>query len=158
KPGSFLWHEGFGVKATGAGAKVYVAQYRIGRRLRRYTIGRHGAWTVETAQKEAQRVLRLAASGVDPMATKAAGRTAPTLRDVAERFMTEPAAVKLKVRTRKLYRGLLDTLVLPALGGRAIPDITRVDVATLHHRHRRTPVHANRMLLMISKIMNMAER
>jgi integrase len=57
-----------------------------------------------------------------------------------------------------LYGRLFDTLILPALGSRAIPAITRSDVSSLHHQHRATPTHANRMLLLISKVMNYAER
>ena len=46
KPGTFLWDGRFGVKVTGTGSRVYIAQYRMGRRVRRYTIGKHGApWT-----------------------------------------------------------------------------------------------------------------
>jgi integrase len=158
-PGTFLWDGRFGVKATEAGSKVYVAQYRHGRRVRRYTIGKHGApWTAELARREAARILTLVDSGVDPMATKSAARTAPSVRDVAERFMREHVDAKRKVSTAKLYRGILDTVVLPALGSRAVADVTRADVAALHHRQRDTPVHANRTLLVISKLMNMAER
>src|SRR5690242_20062771 len=57
----FLWDTelaGFGLKVTPAGARVYVVQYRAGRRLRRYTIGRHGSpWTPEAARREAARLL-----------------------------------------------------------------------------------------------------
>ena len=158
-PGAFLWDGRFGVKVTAAGARVYVAQYRIGRRVRRYTIGKHGApWTPDLARKEAARILTLVDSGVDPMATKTAARAAPTVRELAERFMREHVQAKRKTTTAKLYKGILDKVILPALGGRAVADVTRADVAALHHRHRTTPVHANRMLLLISKLMNLAER
>ena len=158
KPGAFLWQGRFGVKGTATG-KVYVVQYRIARRLRRYTIGRHGQpWTPTTAHKEASRLLTLVDSGVDPMANKVTARTAPLLREVVERFLREHADAKLKPRTARLYRRLFDTMILPALGARAISDVTRADVAALHHRHRRTGPHANRMLLLISKVMNYAER
>jgi integrase len=157
--GRFLWDGRFGVKATATGSKVFILQYRTGRRLRRYTLGRHGApWTVDTARKEANRLLVLVGSGVDPMATKITARTAPTLSELAERFMTEHVAAKRKPSTARLYRGLLDTIILPALGRRAVNGITRADVSTLHHRHRATPTHANRMLLLVSKLMNHAER
>ena len=50
---TFLWDNdlhGFGLKATAAGAKSYLIQYRIGGRgakARRLTIGRHGSpWTL----------------------------------------------------------------------------------------------------------------
>jgi integrase len=159
KPGTFVWDRGFGVKATETGSKVYVVSYRIGRRKRRYTIGRHGApWTPDTARREALRLLTLAGSGVDPMEMKAAGRKAPTMRELAERFLAEHVEVKCKPRTAELYRGIVEKVVLPALGTRAVTDVTRADLAALHHRLRRTPSQANRTLLMVSKMMNLAER
>jgi integrase len=158
-PGAFAWDNGFGVKATDGGAKVYVVSYRTGRRKRRYTIGRHGApWTPDSARKEANRLLALVAAGVDPMAAKATARGAATVRELTERFMTEHVAAKRKPSTARLYRGLLDRIILPALGGRTITDVTRADVAALHHRRRATPIDANRALLLVSKLMNFAER
>jgi integrase len=159
KPGAFVWDRGFGVKATETGSKVYVISYRIGRRKRRYTLGKHGApWTPDTARKEAHRLLTLAGSGVDPMEMKTAGRKAPTMRELAERFLLEHVEAKRKASTAKLYRGILDKVVVPALGSRAVSEVTRADLATLHHRLRRTPTHANRTLLVVSKMMNLAER
>jgi hypothetical protein len=68
----FLWDtdvRGFGVKATAAGAKSYLIQYRIGGRgakVRRLTIGRHGSpWTPETARAEAKRLLLQVGQGID---------------------------------------------------------------------------------------------
>jgi integrase len=100
----------------------------------------------------------LVGAGVDPMETKIATRTAPTLAELAERFMREHVAAKRKSSTARLYRGLLDNIILPALGQRAVNAITRGDVAALHHRHRATPTHANRMVMLISNLMNHAER
>jgi integrase len=164
KPGAttrLLWDEElprFGVKCTPAGAKVYVVQYRMGRRLRRYTIGRHGApWTPDLARKEALRLLALVASGIDPAAAKLTGRTAPTVRDLAERVRTEHL-VKRKAATRNEYERLLRLHILPRLGSLAVADVTRVDVATLHHRLRTTPMQANRVVAVLSKMMNLAER
>jgi integrase len=159
EPGAFAWDRGFGVKATDGGTKVYVVSYRIGRRKRRYTIGKHGApWTPDAARKEAHRLLTLVGAGIDPMEAKTAGRTQLTVRELAERFLTEHVDAKRKASTAKLYRGIVDKVIVPALGSRAVTDVTRADLATLHHRLRRTPTHANRTLLVISKMMNLAER
>ena len=159
KPGTFVWDRGFGVKATETGTKVYVVSYRIGRRKRRYTIGRHGApWTPDSARREAHRLLTQAGSGVDPMEIKAAGRKAPSMRELAERFLAEHVEVKCRPRTAALYRGIVEKVVLPKLGSRAVTDVTRADLAALHHRLHRTPTQANRTLLIVSKMMNLAER
>ena len=71
----FLWDaeiKGFGLKVTPAGRRVYVFQYRINGRLRRYTIGRHGSpWTPHRARAEAARLAGLVSGGSDPMEIKA---------------------------------------------------------------------------------------
>lgn len=148
----------FGVKITTAGAKVYIVQYRLGRRLRRFTIGRHGApWTPDLARKEALRLLALVASGIDPATAKRAGRTAPTVRELAARVLTEHL-VKRRPATRIEYDRLLRVHILPALGSLAVADVARADVAKLHHQLRETPMQANRIIAVLSKMMNLAER
>jgi integrase len=158
-PGAFLWDRGFGIKGNADGSKSYLLSYRIGRRKRRYTIGTHGSpWTPDSARKEATRLLALVASGVDPMAMKSAVRAAPTVRELVERFLREHADAKRKATTAKRYRGILEKLVIPAIGNIAVTDVTRADIAALHHRLRDTPVTANRMVLVVSKMFNLAER
>lgn len=160
-PGTFLWDRelrGFGVKATATGTTVYVLQYRIGRRVRRYTLGRHGSpWTPDLARKEARRLLALVASGIDPAAAKQAGRTAPTVRELAERVTAEHL-VKRRPATQREYERLLRLHILPALGSLAVADVARADVARLHHRMRATPLQANRVVAVFSKMMTLAER
>src|SRR5215472_5498647 len=98
----FLWGselKGFGLKVTPAGNKVYILQYRKGGRgspTKRVTIGRHGALTPEQARKEAARLSGAIASGGDPAAVRAAEKIAPTMTDLAERFLVEHVATKTK--------------------------------------------------------------
>lgn len=157
----FLWDRDlprFGVKVTPTGAKIYIVQYRVGRRLRRYTIGRHGApWTPDLARKEALRLLVLVASGIDPAAVKQAGRTAPTVRELAARVLAEHL-VKRRPATRSEYDRLLRLHILPALGSLAVADVGRPDVTRLHHQLRKTPLQANRVVAVLSKMFNLAER
>jgi integrase len=72
--------------------------------------------------------------------------------------MAEHVDVKLKPSTARTYRGILDRIIVPALGTRAVADVTRADVAALHHRRRTAPADANRMTMLLSKMMSMAER
>jgi hypothetical protein len=48
--------------------------------------------------------------------------------------------------------------VLPALGRLKVQDVARADVAQLHHAMRSTPGAANRVLALLSKMFNLAER
>jgi len=158
-PGTFAWQGRFGVKATDTGTKVYLIQYRIGGRQRRFTIGKHGApWTVQSATKEATRLLALVGLGTDPMAAKLATRTAPLVKDLAERFLHEHVEAKRKARTVEQYAHLVAAYIAPTLGHRAINNVSQTDVATLHHRLRSKPTTANRTIAVLSKMMSLAER
>jgi integrase len=155
---------GFEARARPDGAKVaYAVRYRAGRGrqalMRRVTIGKHGSpWTPETARAEAKRLLALVAHGKDPAGAKAAAKAAPTVTDLAQRFLAEHAEAKRKASTAKEYRRLLDHVVLPALGKKRAADITRQDVAKLHHARRATPTEANRALAVLSTMLNLTER
>jgi integrase len=154
---------GFEVRARPGGAKVYVVRYRAGSGrsapMRRVTIGKHGSpWTPETARAEAKRLLALAAHGKDPAGAKAAAKTAPTVAELAAKFLAEHVEAKRKASTAKEYRRLLFRVVLPALGRKRVADVTRQDIARLHHARRATPTEANRALAVLSTMFNMAER
>jgi integrase len=161
-----LWDtelKGFGCRVQRGGGKSYVLQYRAGSGrgapLRKLTIGRHGSpWTPETARGEAKRLLGLIEGGADPAADKIARTESPTIADLAERFLAEHAETKRKTSTALEYRRLLDRLILPTLGKRKVADATRGDIAKLHHANLAAPYQANRLLAVLSKMFNLAER
>ncbi len=161
-----LWDsevKGFGVRVQRGGSKSYILHYRggIGRgaTLHKLTIGRHGSpWTAETARAEAKRLLGMVEGGADPAADRIARKEAPTIADLAERFLAEHAEAKRKASTALEYRRLLDRAILPALGRRKAMDVIRHDIAKLHHGLRETPYQANRLLAVLSKMFNLAER
>src|SRR4051794_12795279 len=111
---TYLWDSdlgGFGLKVTPAGRKVFILQYRPrGQRLtRRVTIGRHGSpWTVDMARKEAQRLIGEIAGGRDPQAQHQDRKGDLTLREAAERWLSEHVEAKRKARTTAGYRWLLE--------------------------------------------------
>ncbi len=162
---AMLWDDalaGFGLRVRAGGAKAYVLMYRAGTGrsapLRKVTIGKHGSpWTPDTARAEAKRLLGLAAGGADPAAVKAERRKSELMADLAERFIAEHVDAKRKDRTAKEYRRLLDKIILPALSKKKIADVTRADIARLHHAGRESPYQANRVLAVLSKMFNLAE-
>jgi integrase len=171
KPGAngaeaMLWDtevKGFGCRVQRGGSKSYIVHYRVGTGrgapLRKLTIGKHGApWTPETARREARRLLGLVEGGVDPAADKIARKEAPSIADVAGRFLAEHAESKRKASTADVYRATLTRMILPALGKRKVVDIKRHDVAKLHHEYRATPYQANRVLAVLSTMFNLAEQ
>src|SRR4051794_35014477 len=142
-----LWDselKGFGIRVQRGGAKSYILHYRVGTGrgapLRKLTIGRHGSpWTAETARSEAKRLLGMVEGGADPAAEKITRREAPTIRELAERFLTEHAGAKRKASTAAEYKRLLDKIILPVLGNRKVVDVTRAEAARLHHAQRSAP-------------------
>ncbi len=162
-----LWDtevKGFGIRMRPGGAKSYIVRYRPGgggrsAPLRTLTIGSHGSpWTPHRARDEAKRVLGQVQQGKDPAADRSGRREAPTVKELADRFLAEHVDAKRKSRTAAEYRRLLDKLILPALGNKKLSDVSRSDIAKLHHSLRASPYQANRVLAVLSKMMNLAER
>lgn len=62
--------KGFGVRVTSGGTKAFFVEKLIKRKLCRITLGRYPELTVEMARNEAQKLLGLIATGIDPLAEK----------------------------------------------------------------------------------------
>lgn len=137
---AFLWDDkisGFGLKCTPAGAKVYLYQYRLhggrGSKVRRYTIGKHGAITPDQARSEAIRLAMLVKQGVDPQADKverkrqAVDLAFPTYLDD---FAKDCLATNWKGSAAEV-EAMLRSHALPALKAKALPEITRTDIAAI---------------------------
>jgi integrase len=162
-PSEIAWDAtvaGFGARRQKGTAITYFVYYRTTEgRQRWHKIGRHGSpWTPERAREEAARILGNVANGGDPAADRAARRTAPTIAELAAKFLVEHADAKRKARTATEYRRLIEKIALPIIGNLRVADVSRQDVAKLHHSRRATPVDANRMLAALSTMFNLAER
>ena len=165
KPGSREWDQGTGAvpgfhaRRQEGEAITYMLKYHVHGQARWLTIGRHGApWTPDTARNEARRLLGLVAAGGDPAGAKAAVKSAPTIGDLAARFLTEHVEAKRKPRTAREYQQLFERTILPTPAKRRVADVTRQDVAKLHHSKRATPIEANRALAVLSVLCTFAER
>ena len=120
-------------------------QYRLGGRkgrTRRVTIGRHGEITPTFARAEAKRLLGEIATGHDPAAERDKTRADKSLAVVLEQFMTEHVKPKLKATTVEGYQRVARLYILSALGRRLIGEVTRADIARLHHELRAKPYQA----------------
>lgn len=158
---SVLWDsdlKGFGVRCRQSGAKFYIVKTRIGGRQRWLTIGRHGSpWTPEAARREALRVLALKATGQDPATLRDRHKGAITVTELGAKFLAEYVSRHCKPRTAAEYHRALKLHIEPALGRLRVAEITRPDIAHLHHKLRQKPYQANRCLAVLSKMMNLAE-
>lgn len=152
---------GFGVRVKASGAKSYVVQYRnrISGRSRRKTIGQHGPlMSFVEAKEAARRILSDAARGTDPVEELRARRAAPTMKDLAERYLEEHAIPKKRPRSTQNDRSMLNLYILPRLGRRKVFEVSAEDVQTLHNTLRETPYQANRTLALLSKMLSLAVR
>ena len=52
---------------------------------------------------------------------------------------------------------MLARVILPTLGNHRVTEVTRADIARIHHDLRHIPYDANRCLEIISKMFNLAE-
>lgn len=149
---------GLGVRVTSAGARAWVFNYRAGGIERRLTIGDAAAWTVRQARDKARELRRAVDGGHDPMADRHAERTAPTMNDLADRFIAEHLPRK-RPATARDYAGLLRDIIRPALGKIKVVDLRHADVERMHHAIvERAPYRANRAVAVLSKMLSLAVR
>jgi integrase len=150
--------KGFGFRCRPSGAKHYVLKLRVGGRQRWLTIGRHGSpWTPDTARREALRLLGLKSSGQDPASERDRQKGAITVAELGARFLSEHVSWHCKPKTAEDYQRAVERHINPVLGRQRIAELTRADVAQLHHQLRDRPYQANRCLAVLSKMLNLAE-
>ena len=148
---------GLGIRVSPNGSKTWTLRYRIGRRLRRWTIpGAYPVLSLADARKLAREALRDVALGHDPALEKAGRRQADTVGDFAKTYIAEHA--KPRKKSWKVDQMRLNIDVLPAWQHRLMKDITRRDVRELLHTiaARPAPIVANRVRSLLHKLFNVA--
>jgi integrase len=148
--------KGFGLRITKAGARSWVLNYRAKGVERRLTIGSFPDWKAAPARTRAGDLKREIDNGGDPMGERHADRAAPTVADLAARYLTEHAGRK---RTGAADKAAIDSIILPKLGNRRVVDLRHVDIADLHRSiSEHAPIRANRLLALLSKMLSLAVR
>ena len=157
-----LWDrdiKGFGVRVHPSGRKVYLVKYRQHGRVVKKTIGPHGAIPPAAARARAAEIITAAKTGKDLAGRdlRACETAAPTVRELAGRFVEEYVPARCKPNSAQSYESSLRRHVLPRLGNRRVDEVTRGDVTALHHKMRAIPYAANRTLGILSAMFTAAE-
>ena len=123
------------------------------------TVGRHDVLNADQARQRAALVIARIRAGEDPVPLPLAARFngGPTVADLAERYLEEHAAVRIKPRTQQQVRGMLDNHILPALGGQPLEAVGRSDIVEFHQRLSDRPVAANKCVKVPSHVCPLGE-
>lgn len=150
---------GFGVRIKPTGVKSALIQYRNRRTgaSRRKTIGQLGPLlSLHQARDRARLLLAEVISGEDPAQRDKAYRAAPTVKDLADDYLTRHAIPKKRPRSIANDRAMLARIILPGLGQKKVEAVDRRDIEKLHNALRPTPYQANRVLSLLSKMFSLA--
>ncbi len=149
--------KGFGVRVRPSGRKTYFVMMRHKCVMRRFTIGSHGAVTVEAARLKAKQIISDLAIDKNPTAEQEAIRNSVTVRSLGERFIDEYVPCHLKPSTAGEYKRCVEIFINPEIGTMKLVSIERTDIAKIHHQLRHIPYQANRVLGVLSIMFNLAE-
>lgn len=171
---------GFGLQVRDNGRKTFTLDYTVEGRRRRYFIGDHPAWSVQAARDEAKHLKREVDAGRDPLERRDERWAAPTVADLAQRYLDEHVSKQAPDSARDI-RSMVNTHILPAWGKRKAADIRPSDVdkllaevakgrarpAKAKTKQKRvkplqgarpTPLRANRVGCTVRKMFNLAIR
>jgi integrase len=146
---------GFGLRVTAANVKSFVLNYSVAGRERRFTIGRWPEWSADAARAEALQWRGKIDKGQDPLREREVARGEALLSDLAKDFM-DWALTEKREKSRYEDQRMLDRIVLPKLGRHRVSAIERRDVESLKASLTATPVQANRVLSLLSKMFSKA--
>ncbi len=148
---------GFGVRVSPSGTKSFQLLYRVGKRLRRFTLGRYPTLTLFDARKVAQSALGEIAKGKDPAAEKKLKRVDPLhFSNFVEHFIEDYA--KRQNKSWAETKRLLDREFISKWGKRNIREIKKHDVTAVLDSivNRGHPIAANRAYATVRKLFNWA--
>lgn len=148
--------KGFALRVTSTGSKSFVVETLIHNKVRRMTLGKYGALTVEQARKEAKKLLGQIAGGADPLAEKRAAKVRQvTLKEVFEAYLQ--ARKSLKPKTKYDYHRVLE-IAFVNWRNKPLASITKDKVTKLHEAlgKERGAAYANLSMRVLRALFNFA--
>jgi integrase len=144
---------GFALRIT-PGSKTFILEKEINGRVRRMTLGRYGALTVEQARDLAKEKIGEIAKGTDPADDRQVRRQSATFGELEQLYL-ERHAIHKKSASNDL---ILFKLHLAAWRSRKLNSITKADVCSRHAEMGATgsTTNANRMVALVRCLFNLA--
>lgn len=157
---------GFGLRIAPTGHRGYFLSYRHRGVKRTMYLGDTRTLTPAQARTIAKEASVAVDQGRDPLAerrlrnevgvaTARARRSAPTVADIAERYLTSLSLTRSPKWSREARR-LFDSHISGPLGSRRASEVDTASIRRLHEKLRKTPATANRVRAVVSAIMSRA--
>lgn len=157
---TLLWDTeivGFCVRIYPTGRKTYFFQYRNPMKQTKFIkIGVHGNITTEQAREKAAQLALKVSAGADPAVKSPVINTAPTMEDLAEKYLNLHAIHEKRPKSVKEDKSMLKNYILKKFGSQKVSAITLEDIQTLHASLNKKRVLSNRILALLHKMFNLA--
>lgn len=162
KPGkeSCLWDtevKGFGLRVQPSGRRSYIYKFRTpdGRRRNR-KLGDEAALTAQAARRAVKVWVVNRAEGKPILNAKPIVQSI-TLRKLCDLYIEDYAKLHKKPKSVEEDTRYIERDIKPVLGAKALSDVSSKDIVKLKGSFSDTPVKANRVLALLSKMFNLAE-
>ena len=153
---------GLAIRVSAVGKISFYYSYRTGKgraAVKKWVhVGPYPAWTPEQARQKVKELAAQVTMGFDPAQEIKAAKNTATVEDVAKLFLEQHVNIKLKPASQRLYKGIFNNHIIPALGKIKVDDVSHKDVSKLHHDLRSAPYMANRTAAVLSKFFNWCEK
>ncbi len=134
----------------------YFLYYRTRTGLqRRPKIGSHPEIALDKARTLAREIKDIVAVGRDPMMEWGSDKGAPVVKDLAETYMERHGSLKKSGHDDAL---VIRADILPKLKNVRVKDATHDQIDRFHKSMAHKPYQANRILSLLSKMFNLAEK
>lgn len=156
-----LWDSvvpGFHARVYPSGAKSYAVRFQRpdGSKVV-VTIGSVQVFSLDSARESARKLREMHDEGKDARAHVKEQRGAKDVGALVKLWEADYRA-KLKETTRRSYDSIIKCIILPAVGTRLVKDLDYPTVKELHRKASKDqPIGANRMITVLSRLMNIAE-
>lgn len=160
KPGDTLKDDqvrGLQLRCFPNGKRWYLYYRTTTGQQRKPKIGIYPTMKLEQARSLARQLLAEVALGKDPSQQRAIDRSAETVSELCDRFITEHALTNKKPRSVMEDRRHIEQVIKPAWGNLRPSEVGVAQLNKLRRDNAKTPIRFNRCLALISKIWNFAK-